>query len=439
MLMASDQREAWLLVSYPLQQFWLDDNPVIQITAFYCLRQESSAVQIRWAVTNQSSELLRDVVDDGVSSKSYAEVCTVLKLAYFSTEQALQLQAINIAKPWGQEIWYTGMEERGVALMTAQGLVAPLPWVLSALPKRLCGDQLQSLVLLKILDPLPQAVFGDLYFELHQEKREVYVVTAVDEDAWPNGVGAIRFGFNQQKRESYASDLLFREAFAAAVKAYQTQRIQIDSLVDDLRQRDGFALNAPVTADQMKLWLAQVPEELSIQETVLRQDMERFTDSLPLSVGDVVKVPCLTPHSLQHGVRTVEFQTPVYERLIVSFAQKVLTQSHWDTEKACELMAIETPVQECLRILREDAGIKIELVVEFEDFYVHRVSLQPGADYRIEGIEHYCLVMAVQNNLIIGRSNLAPEQAVLLPAALKTEKISTCSDQFACFLVAHPK
>ena len=70
---------------------------------------------------------------------------------------------------------------------------------------------------------------GNLYFEVHETKQEVYVVTAVDETAWPDGVGRIRYGINQSKRDEYADDAAFRAAFLEALKAYESLRQQVDA------------------------------------------------------------------------------------------------------------------------------------------------------------------------------------------------------------------
>ncbi|MBT6892720.1 MAG: hypothetical protein HOA25_14560, partial [Gammaproteobacteria bacterium] len=39
----------------------------------------------------------------------------------------LELETVSIPKPWGREIWYSGIEQRGVS--TVKGV--PLPWLLS--------------------------------------------------------------------------------------------------------------------------------------------------------------------------------------------------------------------------------------------------------------------------------------------------------------------
>ena len=123
----------------------------------------------------------------------------------------------------------------------------PLPWLLATAPGRLCGGAIEP-ILLKILDPLPEPVFGDLYFELHQQKQEVYVVTAVDQRAWPDGIGAIRFGFDSELRENYRDDQHFLADYFAAVRSYREVRVEIDKLLDAIRLRDGVGLNEPVSA-----------------------------------------------------------------------------------------------------------------------------------------------------------------------------------------------
>src|SRR5690606_327598 len=187
------------------------------------------------------------------------------------------------------------------------------------------------------------------------EKREVYVVTHVDRNAWPDGRGAIRFGFDQVARQRAASDEAFRQQFLSAVADYEQLRRAIDRHCDEIRREEGVGLTEPVDAATLKRWLGVVPAPLLERERQAREAMNAFTHMLPLREGDVVKVPCLTPHALQHGVRTVEFQTPVYERKILAFAQKVLTQDHWDTSEAVELMSLEAGSLEALSVISQGA------------------------------------------------------------------------------------
>ena len=438
-LLSSDTESLLLLVHYPFEQYWLDEKPVISLSALYSLSKGASGVSISFLVTTAvdlSAEIEVIQLSPGEALK---QIGHKLGVPVIVSNQALPLASLNIPKPWGQEVWYTGIEQRGVAGAGSHDCQSLLPHVLSALPQRLCAGRQQSLILLKVLDPLPEEVFGDLYFELHQQKREVYVVTHVDEQAWPGGEGAIRFGFNQQKRQQYVADDDFRRAFALAVKTYEGKRREIDTLMDDWRLADGYGLNEPVAADVLEDWAKRVPKELAEQELLCRQDMDAFTDKLPLRLGDVVKVPCFTPHSLQHGVRTVEFQTPVYERLIVSFAQKVLTQSTWDTEEAVQLMALDTEAQEAHQPLPGSADSRIERIVDFEDFEVQRVRLVAGGSMNLQQPVHYGLLMSIESGLQMDDLQLGAEQAVLLPNTLQSLDLINTSTNSITFLLAYPK
>ena len=227
------------------------------------------------------------------------------------------LRSVAIPKPWGQEIWFSGSEARGESSIMQGTTTITLSDYLALDPDRL-ANHAQPL-LLKILDPAPQAVTGNLYFETHDTKQEVYVVTHVDHSAWPDAVGAIRLGMNQTLRKTYPSDAEFRAAYLEAVNSYEHIRRELDHPERDETQSD-----------------AQILKE----EQELRTAMESFTASVPLRVGDVVQVGTGIPHSLQHGVRVFEFQTPTYERNIISFNQKVLTQDHWDSSYAINTLSL---------------------------------------------------------------------------------------------------
>lgn len=436
-LRATTAGELLLLIRYPFLQYWLDPAPTIHLSAFYCVVVTG---EIRFAVSDDGDKLLAAIEQSKAGGADcFEQVCVDLGLAQFSSAESLPLCSLHIPKPWGQEIWYTGIEQRGVAEAGAGEWLAPLPWVLSALPDALCGRRQRELVLLKILDPLPQEVFGDLYFELHEEKREVYVVTAVDPDAWPDGRGAIRFGFDPAKRSLYASDDEFRQDFLAAVQAYEKTRRLIDEAIDTQRHSESIGINEPVDASRLSTWLQQVPAELRQQEQSERATMDSFSQLRPLSVGDVVKVPCLLPHSLQHGVRTVEFQTPVYERLIVSFAQKVLTQPHWDTTRAAQLMSLETPEQGEFACLQHSDEVLVEQIVEFHDFDVFRVRLQAGATFIPLSVPGYLLIMVIEGQALVGSVRLNPEQAALIPGSLEQAQVVNSGLEPICFLIAQPK
>lgn len=428
---AAELHNSLLMVDYPYVQYWLDDQPAIRLLALFSFTLDEQELTFAYTVTPASGELARQCQSaESLPYKAFEALCQQYRQPVFSPGQAANLIPIAIPKPWGQEIWYTGIEPRGVAAVGYQDCQIELPYWLSVLPERLLGSKPGPPLLLKILDPLPEAVQGDLYWELHRDKREVYVITAIDRQAWPTGQGAIRFGLNQQKRAEYTSDTEFREAYLQAIHAYEQVRRAIDTLLDS--QADS---------------LAAVPARLREQELHLREVMQSFTHTQAVAVGDVIKVPCLTPHALQHGVRTVEFQTPVYERMIISFAQKVLTQSHWDSAQAVALMNLDFPPQEQPQEQPQASSLPanrsahciVERIVDFEDFEVHRVHLGTGGQFSLPAPADYAVLIVIQGDMVISDMALVPEAAVILPNSLSEQLLINSGTDPMVFLLAYPK
>jgi hypothetical protein len=323
--------------------------------------------------------------------------------ATVNLSQAIRLDPVHIAKPWGQEIWFSGMEARGESRVIGEdGQSLPLSQYLACAPKRL--HQQLPVTLLKVLDPLPQRVTGDLYFEVHEEKREVYVVTSIDPKAWPDGQGGIRFGMDQTRRSEAESDKAFRSAFLASVKTYEQIRRSIDAgeRIDPQAERQA------------------------------RADYEAFTAMRRLNVGDVVVVPTWTPHSLQHGVRVVEFQTPTYERYIIAFAQKVLTQNHWDSEHAVANMSLDAPDEPAF----EQVNDHLERVARFDHFNVCRGVVGPDP-HTLRSNLPYALVISLDGHMNVGGLRLAPEQAAFIPGHV-LGRISLSASSATRYLTAAP-
>ncbi|MEZ5539349.1 MAG: hypothetical protein R3E63_05205 [Pseudomonadales bacterium] len=412
-------------------QDYLPNKPVLALMAA-CEFSDQDNLQ-RACVTDQCDALQALLAQE----KTLEDIASALQIAVLDFSRPLHLQPVFIPKPWGQEIWYTGIEERGVASVVSASGSTPLSWLLALSRQSVLGNQ-EQINLLKILDPLPDEVFGDLYFELHEKKREVYIVTHVDKKAWPDGVGAIRYGFSAEKRQLYSSDDAFLAAYKQSVSEYAKIRREIDAQLDVMRERDGIALNAPVSAGQLQSWLAQISVEMQIQEATLRKTMESFTALRNLREGDVLAVPLRTPHALQHGVRTVEFQTPVYERKILSFAQKVLTQAHWDTDAALQIAQLETPPDQSFPLLLDKDGVLLEQIVQFEDFIVQRLVLAAHAEYRCETAGSYVLAMTVVGSVDCAGSVLSAEKACLIPACLDSVLLKNASSNAATVLLARP-
>lgn len=449
---------------YHFSQWYLPGKPILELLVVAVADHRDPQV-LRLVITEAFSEAEQtlaglEITGEGLSVETLSSLATAWQVPMIDLAGPLRLEPVVISKPWGQEIWYTGMEQRGLSLVTDGRHSIPLAWLIAIVPTFLMGvtsknesdsnGEIGAPNLLKILDPLPEPVYGDLYFELHEEKREVYVVTHIDKRAWPEGIGAIRYGFSAVARGRYNSEAAFRSAYLEAVSAYRVLRKQIDADIDKMRIRDGVGLKEAVSAEQAKIWLRELPNELMTEEALLREEMDSFTELKPLSLGDVVKVPLLTPHALQHGVRTVEFQTPVYERKILSFAQKVLTQDNWDTAEAIELMptagernlnlerALELGLNDQLVALEDSAGVKREQVVLFEDFQVQRITLNSRAIWILPRTQAYSLVMTIQGVLSIAGQEVRQEQAVFVPASCGGVNLQNLAAETCVVLISWP-
>ncbi|NHO65374.1 hypothetical protein G8770_07455 [Aestuariicella hydrocarbonica] len=422
-------------IRYDYQQYYLPGEPCVELIALLELDQQQGVSQVLIGPYTEADERkCRSLT----SASQMPALAQSLNWPLMNFQHAIRLEPIAIAKPWGQEIWYTGIEERGQSLVTDGHHQMPLPWLLSLMPEYLTAGRSRDLNLLKILDPLPEEVFGDLYFELHKEKQEVYVVTHVDRDAWPNGEGGIRIGFDGQKRRQFQDDDAFVKAFGLAVKQYEKTRRQIDEHLDQLRLKAGVGLNEPVDAAQTKQWLKDIPDDLKALERDQREYMDGFKATLPLTVGDVLRVPCYTPHSLLHGVRTIEFQTPVYERQILSFAQKVLTQDHWDTQAALDCMSLDEHQLQPLNRVSEGDGVLIEEVVSFSDFEVWRITLAAGAGTALS-LDQYALIIGVSGVVDVNGATYHGEQACLIAANCRAKTVQNLAARNSVILVSFPK
>lgn len=360
--------------AFDLDRFWTDPPSVETLTVTY--RAERS-------INNHLT--LHAALGQADTVAGFDE------LVHVSLSDPVALAPVVIPKPWGEEIWFTGIEARGESSVAGVGGQIPLSVYLALAPERLCGGVPPTL--LKILAPMAEAVRGDLYFEVHDTKKEVYVVTGVDKDAWPSAKGQMRFGMNQDLRHQLG-DARFRAAYLEAVKTYESVRRAID---------DG-----PPGDDR---------EALKEQEVAARNAMNNFTGTAELAVGDVVVVPTWLPHSLQHGVRVVEFQTPSYERHILSFAQKVQTQDHWDTDRVIDEIRLDQPPLAVLELVEP----AVERIVQFDDFGAWRVRLEAGSSWPLPTHIPYAIVMAVAGTATLGGLTLETEQAAFMPGVALSE------------------
>ena len=431
--------ELLLMVLFDMECYWREDESTERLSVVYKVSGDS----LRFVVSEKEIHFPKTLSSLSLAD-AFDALCKKNMLTAFDLYKPMMLGKVKIEKPWGSEIWFTGIESRGIcSVLGNSGIVAgeaKLPMLLAAAPKRLGFDTNRHPVLLKILDPFPEEVLGDLYFELHEEKSEVYIVTNIDNKAWLDGKGAIRMGFNQELRAKFDGDQAFRQGYLEAVKSYYLIRSKIDEINDANKAILGLDISASIPEDLRKKLALNLPQDLVLAEKQTREQMHDFTCLNELIVGDVIKVPTYTPHALQHGVRTVEFQTPVYERMILSFGQKVLSQSHWDTEEAVVKMKLDVEgAFNDLEVESDVDGVLSELVVEFEDFRVLRISSQPGKSYSLVPRYSYQLLMVVQGELELSTTLLQSEQACMIPASYPGGELLNNNNEVMIFLLAQPR
>ncbi|HEX7927042.1 MAG TPA: hypothetical protein VF678_05575 [bacterium] len=371
--------------------------------------------------------------------------------AVVSTAEPMPLSPCIVPKPWGREIWYTGIEARGRAGVRTQTGESELPYALGMFPVPTIGEDEKPPVLLKALDPLPQAVIGDLYLEVHNEKWEVYVVMDVDRTAWADGIGRLRAGLAPEIVRRYRAKMpsgweaQIGKDLTAAIKSYEDVRRRIDMLNDQTLQSLGADPKQGTPSEHRAAVAAAIPSALQKEEVQRRAAVESFLGHMDMPVGAVA---CLRPgvlHSLQHGVKVIEFQTPTYERLIAMFAQKVLTQPHWDVDAAVARMEKDTFTQPPLDVLQRTETSLLERVVTFPEFTVTRLTLQPGAAHETAtaGNGAYQLLVGVKGGGAVrspdGRSwALKSDLAYLIPATLGRFSITATGSEPLVLLVTTP-
>lgn len=194
------------------------------------------------------------------------------------TEGPAALRPVAVAKPWGREVWYSGVEARGESGVCTTAGVEPLSHYLGE------RGRTKPVILLKALQPTR----GNLYLEVHETKSEVYVVDRID------GRGRMLLGPRP--------DVLARMGEAA------------------------FRAAARRAAGKAEAGEAGI------------EAVQSFMNPVELRPGDVVTIPLRVPHSLLKGVHVIEYQTPVFERKILAASQPVATQQGWDVDAAVAVM-----------------------------------------------------------------------------------------------------
>jgi mannose-6-phosphate isomerase class I len=347
------------------------------------------------------------------------------KSTWVNLHAPVLLQTHREEKPWGAEIWYSGIETRGVcSVRTHAGTLLSLPEYLALIAGT--DREIQTPPLLKILDPLADRRRGNLYIEVHEEKWETYIVTHVSPELYPEGMGQLLYGFSDTKLAEFAgNESAFRESLIESVERYEAVRRVLDG------ERGAESLPQSIAGTEVELQAEAENRWLQLKSY--------FAVRL-VAVGDVICVPPFVAHSLQPGVRVVEFQTPTYERLILAFNQKVRTQSHWDTRRAVELARFN--VSDAQQFSDEaNCWLKI---VDFPEFAVQKCNLigdtAVSAPKSNQDVPSLLYVISGEVRISAGQKAfdlaVSAGQAALLPpdAHSSAFMIHNCSHMPACVL-----
>ena len=229
------------------------------------------------------------------------------------------LRPVAVDKPWGREVWYSGVEARGESGVGTDAGVVPL--------SKYLGDHGRSrpVILLKVLQPTK----GSLYLEIHETKSEVYIVDRID-----GRQGCMLLGASPGKR-TQLGDAAFRQALLDAARRVEVGEFGIDAV-------------------------------------------QAFMNPVPLRVGDTVTIPPRVPHSLQEGVHVIEFQNPVFERKILAASQPVVTQHGWDSEDAVAAMDLCARPD-----VTSAGHRAVETIARASGFSVSRFRLDGGAAFEV--------------------------------------------------------
>ena len=273
--------------------------------------------------------------------------------AFSPAHGPVALEPVTVAKPWGTETWYSGIERRGESRVRLGASTQPLSGFLAR------HGRTAPPLLLKRLVPRT----GHLYLEVHRTKHEVYVVDRVDPALWPDGCGEVLCGVDATARIDLGDEALRRAILDAASAAERG--------------------DAPTTA------------------------VDGYMVSHRLAPGDSIEVGPGVPHSLRRGVEVIEFQTPVYERLILAASQPVQTQNHWDSAAASEAMhlAPQSPP-------RPPGAEPRQILATADTFDVTRHLLAEGAQLRLPP---WCVGWVARGELRAPKIMFGARQAFLTP------------------------
>lgn len=385
------------------------------------------------------SALCKKLLQTSKPKEKLINIFEIEGIAYLESSKPYRLSPIEIKKPWGKEVWYTGIERRGVSSLKTPSGYLPLHYVNAVLPKRLKGSAFDSdVILLKILKTKSNAR-GDLYIELHKKKEEVYVVDSIDQKVYKNKEAPLLYGMDEEKIKKMGLES-YKKLLLDEITSYEKHREKVDAQFHELCQKEGIDLNACLDEKQDKLLYGQIPKEIIQKDLKDYQKIRSFFGKSLLREGSVVRIEKGVPHSIPHGVRVVEFQNAYYERKIIAFNQKVLTQKRWDTKEALDVMKKSSPLNEPNIFYEGDNYLERELA-KFEDYTVDEIVIHPGYRHVNYAADFYQILYCLGNSLEVETEMdsmmLQKSEAIFIPIET-TITIYNSQTSDVSFLIAYP-
>ena len=424
--------------------FWHLENATHQDSTFFAHKDVSlpwEKPQSLWAqlqITQTSCKLLTQtckIIERDHLSTQHPELEESFKKepgTWYPDHPAFLHPAV-VYKPWGFEFWWSGIEPRGISGISSKPQHPPirLSTYLSVFADTVIEKPSQAPILLKTLSPFPHPLRGNLYYELHEHKSEVYIISHLD-DLWYDPVkkrkiAHLYVGVSAQKRASFNSDAHFLQALSQVLKSYHKLQIKIEHLLTPFlkRAKTSYSCADFSTSHQRQLWWQEVkesedslPSSLKQQRDELKQELVTFFQKVEVEVGDVVSIPPRIPHSLQHGIEVIEFQTPHYERTIIGFDQPVWTQKHWDSEKALRIMSLK-PYEGLPKPTPTPSSPSHVMVAEFTDFKVFLTTLPAQTSLSFTQSPHHGLLKILSGKASV-TTDAQSQQQTQAPTPFKT-------------------
>ena len=126
------------------------------------------------------------------------------------------------------------------------------------------------------------------------------------------------------------------------------------------------------------------------------------------------------------------------------FAQKVLTQNHWDTEDAISKMKTEVYHPPKLECIHKSECLNVERFSDFPQFNFDRIRLEPKNTYEDQLDGRYQLLIIISGRAAVfsqpGNSiNLKTEESLFLPLSMGSYLIENIGEIQMICLKATPK